>query len=80
MTHRESTHNPPTNTTQVALLSEEDDGLRWRAADLLGNLTQNNVTCQDLALQFRVLDRLMPLLEPANAANVSEGRHIEQPV
>lgn len=46
----------------IALLESEKVGLRWRAAELIGNLTHNNPSCQDLAMQCRVIERLIPLL------------------
>jgi hypothetical protein len=43
------------------------DGLRWRAAQALGTMVQNNPKAQEHAFTHRALDYLLPMLEPPSA-------------
>jgi len=48
------------------LLSSRHAGLRWRAADLVATLTQNNPYCQSAVLEVKLLPRLIKLLDDAS--------------
>ena len=48
------------------LLSSEHAGLRWRTADLIATLTQNNLYCQSAVLEMKLLPRLIKLLDNAS--------------
>jgi len=47
----------------VALLDSPNAEHQWLAAEVIGNMTQNNPPCQEVARQFKVLKSLMPLLD-----------------
>jgi len=53
------------------LLSSRHAELRWRAADLIATLTQNNPYCQRAVLEIKLLPRLIKLLDDA-----SEDEHV----
>lgn len=47
------------------LLLSRHVGLRWRTADLIATLTQNNPYCQNAVLDAKLLPLLMKLLDDA---------------
>jgi len=48
------------------LLSSGHAELRWRAADLIATLTQNNPYCQNAVLEAKLLPMLVKLLDDAS--------------
>jgi len=48
------------------LLTSRHAGLRWRAADLVATLTQNNAYCQNAVLELKLLPLLIKLLDDAS--------------
>jgi len=49
-----------------SLLSSRHAELRWRAAELIATLTQNNPYCQSAVLEVKLLPQLMELLDNAS--------------
>ena len=45
------------------LLESPHPGLQWRAADLLATMVQNNLTCQQGALEARMLPQLLDMVD-----------------
>ena len=45
------------------LLSSDDAGLRWRAAELASAMTQNNEKCQEAALQTGLIAKLLGMID-----------------
>ena len=50
-------------TMTRGLLSSDKEGLRWRAADLMATLTQNNPVCQKAAMDDQFLPRLLTMID-----------------
>jgi len=48
------------------VLSSRHRGLRWRTAELIATLTQNNPYCQDAVVEARLLPLLIKLLDDAS--------------
>ena len=47
----------------ISLLSSPHAGLRWRSAEVVATVVQNNPACQDMMLERNVLDTLMTMVE-----------------
>ena len=47
----------------ISMLSPHD-GIKWRAAQVLSTMTQNNPKCQKLAFEHQAINYLLPLLTP----------------
>lgn len=47
----------------LGLLSSDSEGLRWRTADLVATLVQNNPYCQQAALDSNLMERLLSMVD-----------------
>lgn len=54
----------------LSLLKSPHAGLRWRAAEVVATVVQNNPACQDMMLEFDVLTVLSELVESDTDARV----------